>query len=100
MFESHGEGIKAGCLIRLVIQPKASRTEVIGPFGEPPRLKIRVMAPPVEGAANSAVLEFLAKKLKTAKNKVHLIRGEQSRQKDFLVLGLTPDYCRKILLDQ
>jgi uncharacterized protein (TIGR00251 family) len=87
-----------GCVIRLLIQPKASKTEVIGPFGEPPRLKLRVMAPPVEGAANAAVLEFLAKKLGVAKNKVHLIRGEQSRLKDFLVQGLSPAHCQGVLL--
>ena len=52
-----------GVVLRLQIQPRASRTEVAGLHGEPPRLKVRVAAPPVDGEANEELVSFLAKAL-------------------------------------
>jgi len=72
-----------GSLLRLYIQPGASKDEVSGEFAD--RLKIKVKAAPRDGEANEAVLHFLAKKLGISKSKISLIRGEASRQKDFYV---------------
>ncbi|MCE5334333.1 MAG: DUF167 domain-containing protein [Desulfobacteraceae bacterium] len=70
-------------LLLLYVQPKAARSEFCGMFQE--RLKIRVNAPPVEGEANRECVAFLAKALDVSKSEVRLVRGAQSRQKDFLV---------------
>lgn len=82
-----------GVLLLLYIQPGASRTQIKGIHGD--RLKISVQAPPVEGAANEAVIEFLSQWLKTPKSRIHLISGETSRQKNIWVSGqLDPSFFR------
>ena len=80
--ESHPEG----ALIRLRIQPKASHAELTtdGQGG----LRLRVNAPPVQGAANQAAIQFLAKALGISKSSVELIRGHKSREKQFLARGI------------
>ena len=70
-------------------QPRASRTEVTGEHGE--ALKIRLAAPPVEGAANAELLSFLAKKLGVSKSAVRLVKGQRGRQKLVEVEGLDPE---------
>lgn len=83
-----------GTLLLLYIQPGASRTEIKGIHGD--RLKISVQAPPVEGAANAAVIEFISKWLKIPKSRIHLISGETSRQKNVWVAHLVDSSLLKI----
>jgi uncharacterized protein (TIGR00251 family) len=77
-----------GVVLRILVQPKASRTEVVGPHGEPPRLRIRVAAPPVDGAANEELLRFLKKALGVPGSQLELVRGHSSKQKDVLCKSL------------
>ena len=77
----------SGVVLLLLVQPSASRTEVVGPHGEPPRLKVRIAAPPVDGEANIEVIGFFAKLLKTPKSHISLVRGETSKRKDLLLRG-------------
>ena len=65
------------------IQPRAGRNQFAGVFQD--RLKIRICAPPVEGEANRECIEFLSKTLGVSKSEITLVRGEQSRQKTFLI---------------
>lgn len=74
---------KNGSLLRLYVQPGASKSEIVGTHDG--RLKVKISAPPVDGAANEAVIKFLAEYFKVGKSKVHLVRGESSRQKELLV---------------
>ncbi len=60
-------------------QPGAKRTEVQGIHGD--ALKIRLRARPVEGAANEALLDFLAASLQVPRRRCVLVSGETSRQK-------------------
>jgi len=69
------------------IQPRASRNEVAGLAGD--QLKIKLTAPPVEGAANEACLAFLAKLLALAPSRLAIIQGERSRNKVVRITGLT-----------
>lgn len=66
-------------ILELRIQPRASRDEISGLHGE--RLKVRITAPPVDGAANAHLLAFLAKTFGVAKSKVTLLAGETGREK-------------------
>ena len=77
--------IESGFLLKLYIQPGASKTQVAGEFGDPLRLKIKVKSPPVEGAANKELVKFLAKAFGLSKSKLSLIRGETSRNKDLFI---------------
>ncbi|MCW8195464.1 YggU family protein [Proteobacteria bacterium 005FR1] len=61
------------------VQPGAKRTEVAGTHGE--RLKIRLAAPPVDGKANTALIDYLAEVFAVSKSEVSIERGLASRQK-------------------
>lgn len=74
------------------VAPRASRNELAGV--EAGALKVRLTAPPVEGAANQALVKLLAKTLGVAKGKVMVISGEHSRNKRVLVEGLGLDELR------
>jgi len=65
--------------LSVYIQPGAKKTEISGMHDG--KIKIRVCAPPVEGAANEALVKFLAKHLGTSKSKVKLVSGDKSRHK-------------------
>jgi uncharacterized protein (TIGR00251 family) len=88
----------AGTRIALRIQPRASRTEVAGLHGD--ALRIRIAAPPVDGAANEALLRFLADRLDVARAALVLVAGATRRAKTVLVEGLTPtEVARKLLAE-
>lgn len=74
---------KEGVRIALHVQPKASKNEIAGLHGN--ALKLRIKAPPVDGAANEACLKFLAKLLKRPASSLVLAAGQSSRQKQVLV---------------
>ena len=71
------------CRILLHVQPKASRTELAGEFGD--RLKLRVAAPPVDGKANRQILQFLSTILDLPKSRLVLERGASGRDKTVVV---------------
>lgn len=81
------EATKDGVLIRVQAQPKASRTEIVGPHGD--RLKIRIAAPPVDGEANDELLRFLKKKLGIPAAQIELLRGQSSKMKHVTCRGLS-----------
>ena len=62
-----------GVRLRLHVQPRASRTEVAGHHGD--AIKIRLAAPPVDGAANDALLRFLSDRLSVARSAVRVEAG-------------------------
>ncbi len=74
-------------LLEVYVVPRASRSQVSGIHDG--RLKIALAAPPVDGAANQALVAFLAKELELAKRDVSLVRGEASRQKLVSLRGLS-----------
>lgn len=89
------EVTKGGVRLHLLIQPKSSKNEIVGPHDG--RLKIKIMAPPVDGKANENVIEFISEILKIPKRDVILVRGETGRQKVVEVLGVTESFVREKL---
>lgn len=75
----------AGVEVFLYVQPRASRTRVVGLQGE--ELKVALTSPPVDGAANKACCAFLAKLCGLPKSCVALVSGETSRHKRLLLEG-------------
>lgn len=73
-------------LLAIKVQPRARRTELAGLLGS--ELKVRVTAPPVDSAANEAVLEFLAETLGIPTRQVTLVRGGTSTHKVIRIEGL------------
>jgi len=79
---------ESGFRLRLRVLPRASKSELAGIRGD--ALCIRLTAPPVEGAANQALLRFLAERLGVSPAAVRIITGLTSRQKLVEVEGLAP----------
>jgi uncharacterized protein (TIGR00251 family) len=63
----------------IYVQPRASKTVVVGEHDG--AIKIRLAAPPVDGAANAVLTEFIAKRLGLAKSSVRIVGGAASRRK-------------------
>jgi len=85
-----------GVEIALYVQPGAKKTEIVGEFDG--ALKLRVLAPPVEGKANAAVLAFFAKSCGVSKSRISVISGELNRHKRVRVEGVTAVQIRQQLL--
>jgi uncharacterized protein (TIGR00251 family) len=84
-----------GTIISLLIQPRASRNEIVGEQNG--ALKVRLTAPPVEGAANKLCCEFIAKQCGVAKRDVSILSGDTSRHKRVLLRGVTPECAQRAL---
>jgi len=78
--------------ISIRVQPRASRNAVVGWTGD--SLNIRLMAPPVEGAANTACLKFLADLIDLPQSHIEILKGAHSRDKVLRITGLTQNEIR------
>ncbi|WNM58441.1 DUF167 domain-containing protein [Candidatus Nitrospira allomarina] len=76
-----------GMEIRIYIQPRASKAEIVGLHGE--ALKIRIASPPVDGQANAELCRFLARLFGIPRQYVQLKSGFSSRQKRIFIEGKT-----------
>jgi uncharacterized protein (TIGR00251 family) len=87
--------VENGVTISLRVLPRSPRTQVDGVHDG--ALRLRVSAPPVEGAANAAIIDFLRKQFKVRKSDIEIIQGETSRQKVVFVAGIDAAAARKAL---
>ncbi|WGE60189.1 DUF167 family protein YggU [Actinobacillus equuli] len=72
-----------GIRLRIFLQPKASRDQIVGLHDN--ELKIAITAPPVDGAANAHLLKYLSKLFKVPKSSIALEKGELQRHKQLFV---------------
>lgn len=79
--------VEGGILLPVRVIPHASKEEIVG--WHEGRLKIKVSAPAEKGAANRAVVCLLSKTLGIRQHRIVLVKGETSRQKDFLLIDAT-----------
>lgn len=84
-----------GAVLELLVQPRASRTRVVGEHDG--RLKIQLAAPPVDGEANAALLAFLAGALGVKRADLALLAGEAGRRKRVRVAGVTAEAAARLL---
>jgi hypothetical protein len=77
------------------VQPRASDTRVAGVHGD--ALKVRLMAPPVDGAANAALVELLAGTFGIHARAVTIVAGMSSRTKVVELAGVTEDRVRRLV---
>jgi uncharacterized protein (TIGR00251 family) len=79
-----------GCTLAVRVQPGAKKSGVVGIYGEgsESRVKIALHAPAIEGRANQALVEFLAKMFDLPKSSVSIVSGDSSRSKVCLLQGL------------
>lgn len=78
--------VEGGVRLQVLVQPRASRSRVLGEHGG--ALKIALAAPPVDGAANEALVELLADLLGVPRRQVSLVSGHSSRRKTIQVIGV------------
>ena len=90
--------VPGGVTLSVRAQPGAKKSAIVGIYGEgeTAQLKIAVHAPPIEGRANAALMEFLAEACGVAKSKVELVSGELSRSKVFLLRGVSAGEVRAL----
>ncbi len=79
----------ADVTIDVLVQPRASRAKVGPVHGD--RLKLAVTSPPVDGEANAAVLELLAKVLEVSRGALEVSAGASSRRKTIRIRGLAAE---------
>jgi len=93
--------VAGGVTLAVRAHPGAKKTAITGHYGEgaAAQLKIAVKAPPLEGRANQALIEFLAEMFGVPKSYVELVSGELSRSKVFLLRGVTVETAGAILAD-
>jgi uncharacterized protein len=77
------------------IVPRASLNEIVGEIGG--ALKVRVAAPPVEGAANRELIRLLAKRFKLSKDAVEIVAGKASKNKIVRLRGISPQDLEQLI---
>ena len=84
-----------GATFAIRVQPRARKNAIVGEIGD--ALKIALTAPPVEGRANQACIEFLAEFLKVSRSSVTIAAGETSRNKVIRIAGISAGELRRRL---
>jgi len=82
-----------GVWLSIKLQPRASVNEIGRAMGN--ELRVKVTAPPVDSAANEALIRFLAETLECGRNKIELVRGQTSRHKTVRLHGMTAEYVMR-----
>ncbi|WP_301098849.1 DUF167 family protein YggU [Otariodibacter sp.] len=72
-----------GVRLRIFLQPKASRDQIVGLYDN--ELKIAITAPPIDGKANAHLFKYLSKLFKVSKSSIVLEKGELQRHKQIFV---------------
>ena len=84
------QNAQSGAAITVKVLPRAKKTELVGVM-EDGTFRIRIAAPPVEGAANHALIEFLAQTLNVPPSQIDIVAGEFSERKLITLVGVTPE---------
>jgi len=84
-----------GVTFAVKVRARAKKNAIAGELGE--ALKVALTAPPVEGKANEACIEFFAKLLKVPRSSVSIAAGQSSPNKVIRVVGLSADELQKRL---
>lgn len=80
------------------VVPRAKVTEIAGRHGD--AIRIRLAAPPVDGAANAELVRFLAKRFGVPRSAVTIVRGATARRKTVAILGVTAGAAGRVLLEE
>lgn len=89
--KAHADGV----YLAVKLQPRASKNEIGEALGD--ELKIKVTAPPVDAAANQALVDLLAETLGCPRSAVQIVRGQTSRHKTIWIAGLDSETVMKKL---
>lgn len=79
------DGIMKDIILKIYLQPKSSKNEIVGPYRD--GIKVRITAPPIEGKANQALIRLLSKEFSVTPSQVQIIKGRRSREKTLSISG-------------
>lgn len=82
-------------ILKVRVIPNASKSEIIGEFDG--ALKVKIAAPPVDGAANAELVKFLSKKIGVAKSALEIVSGQTSKNKQVKIYGSDHNILSKLL---
>ncbi|MDO8683876.1 MAG: DUF167 domain-containing protein [Armatimonadota bacterium] len=85
-------------ILKIRLTPRGSKNEILGWEGD--TLRVKVTAPPVEGAANKACVDFIAERLGIKRGQVSIVAGDKSREKTLRITGMSEDEVRSVLSQQ
>lgn len=91
------ENGKDGVSFGVKVHPRAKKNAITGELGD--ALKLSLTTPPIEGRANEACIEFLAKLLKVPRSSVTIASGQTSRNKVIRIVGLSAEEVRRRLYE-
>jgi uncharacterized protein (TIGR00251 family) len=89
------KGSEAPVTLSIRIQPRASKNEIVTMMSG--GLKIRLTAPPVDGAANEALVKFLADTLSIPRSHIEIVSGHTSREKIVRITGISDTEVKRLL---
>jgi len=89
------ERAPGGVRVTVRVQPRASVTEIAGMYGD--AVRVRLTAPPVDGAANAALVSFLAETFRIPRRAITIVSGASSRTKIVELAGITEDHVRQVM---
>jgi uncharacterized protein len=82
-------------IFKIKVHPRARKNAITGELGD--ALKMALAAPPIEGRANQACIEFFAKLLKVPRASITIASGQSGRLKTIRVAGMSAEYLRQVL---
>lgn len=88
---------KPGVTLEVLVAPRASRVKLLGPHNG--RLKVALTSPPLEGRANTQLIEVLAKAFGCPKRSIEIVGGLSSREKRLEIAGMSLDAVAALLDD-
>jgi len=88
-----------GAALAIRVTPRASRNEIVEVLPDQ-TIKVRLTAPPVEGQANAALIEFLAKVLGVAKTRIEIVAGSSGRDKLVTIFDMESSEAQERILSQ
>jgi uncharacterized protein (TIGR00251 family) len=94
-FNLHGG--KGGAAISVRVSPRSPKNE-ISEILDDGTVKIRLTAPPVDGKANQALIEFVAKLLDVKTSQIEIVAGQTGKDKLLTIIGLRPEEVQKRIL--
>jgi uncharacterized protein (TIGR00251 family) len=75
-------------LLKVYVQPKSSRNEIVGPYRD--GIKVKITAPPIEGKANEGLVQLLAREWGLPPSSIEIVRGHHTREKTLRIQALIP----------
>ena len=88
---------ESGAALAIRVQPRAKKNEISGILSDG-TIKVRLTAPPVEGKANLALIDFLSAALQVPKSKIEILAGHSGRNKLVSILGLDAETVQERLI--